>query len=273
MNGQLVEKQLAFHITTNCTLNCALCATLTPDYKKHHIARHTPFKQIVQEIKGVFEIYDFIEDITFSGGEPMLHPDLEKIVDECMKYSDQFANLRIFTNGTILPSDLLLSQMKQYRGKLSIVIDHYGPDLSVKAEQIVQTLENEGLICRVNRYYGQDQYYGGWVNYGSPSEYRGYTQQQLEEVYQHCHLAQYRCPGVFNGKLTNCSWALFGTDRGYMPLPEDEKQLINLLDSSIPLDEKKAIAMEFGKHPLWACQYCNGFDPEHSERFPAGEQL
>ena len=39
------------------------------------------------------------------------------------------------------------------------------------------------------------------------------------------------------------------------------------------LDEKKAIAMEFGKHPLWACQYCNGFDPEHSERFPAGEQL
>lgn len=273
MNGQLVEKQLAFHITTCCTLNCALCVTMVPEFKRRGLSRHIPYKQFAAECKAVFDIYNFIEDVTISGGEPLLHPELENIVDECMKYSGQFAHLRIFTNGTILPTDSFLSQLKQYREKLSIVIDHYGPDLSIKAGQIVKALEKESLSYRVNHYYGLEQHCGGWISYGSPSEYRGYSQEKMEEMYRHCHVAQYRCIGVFNEKMTNCCWGIFGRELGFMPVTEGEEQLIDLLDKSVPLERKKKIAADFGKTPLWACQYCNGFDSEHSERFPAGEQL
>lgn len=215
----LREKQLAFHITTKCTLNCKLCVSMIPEFKIRGKAKHVPFEQVAAEIHAVFAIYDYIEDITLSGGEPLLHPDLVKIIDTCMEYRQKFAHARIFTNGTCLPSDALLCRLKQF----------------------------------------------------SPS--RGYSETQLNDMYQHCHVAQYRCIGVYNGKMTNCCWGIFGKELGYMPLPENEMQLIDLLDDTISLEEKKQIASDFGKKPLWACQYCNGFDPESSQRYSAGIQI
>ena len=269
----LREKQLAFHITTQCTLNCKLCVSMIPEFKIRGKAKHVPFEQVAAEIHAVFSIYDYIEDITLSGGEPLLHPDLVKIIDTCMEYRQKFAHARIFTNGTCLPSDALLCRLKQFSPSLSLVIDDYGTGVSDKTEAIVRLLKDNGLTCRINCYHGSNQHCGGWVDYGSPAIYRGYSETQLNDMYQHCHVAQYRCIGVYNGKMTNCCWGIFGKELGYMPLPENEMQLIDLLDDTISLEEKKQIASDFGKKPLWACQYCNGFDPESSQRYSAGIQI
>ncbi len=50
-------------------------------------------------------------------------------------------------------------------------------------------------------------------------------------------------------------------------------EYIDLFSNRQTLEKKQQIAAEFGKRPITACQYCNGFDVERSSRFPAGEQL
>lgn len=269
----LYEKQLAFHITTRCTLNCAYCGTLMPEFKKRGLSKHIALEQIKEEIRAVFEIYDFIEDVTISGGEPLMHPELDEIINYCLSFRKQYKNLRIFTNGTIVPKDSLVDLIVENRNTLSLVIDDYGPTLSKQVTKIVNIMEQYGIHVRVNCYHGNEQHCGGWIDYGSPSTYRNYSAEYVQSMYQNCHVAQYRCIGVFNGKMTNCCWAVFGNELGYMPLPSGENQLINLLDCSVSIEKKKEIASNFGKNPLWACQYCNGFDVENSKRYPAGVQV
>ncbi len=157
---------------------------------------------------------------------------------------------------------------------MQIVIDDYGPQLSKKVQDISALFSQNGIPLRVNTYWGEQQHCGGWVNYGSPEQFRNYSPQELRNQYENCHVAQYRCIGVFNGKMVNCCWAIFGRELGFMPFDSSgpDYQLIDLLDGSISIQEKKQIAASFGKTPLWACQYCNGFDSEHSMRYPAGEQ-
>lgn len=270
---EIREKQLAFHITSACTLNCKLCVNLMPRFKEKGAARHIPLEQIKREISAVFQIYDYIEDVTISGGEPLLHPDVSKVVSFCMSYEKQFHSLRIFTNGTIVPKQQLIDQIREYGGKLSLVVDDYGPDCSAKVEAITSLFEKNSLPLRVNRYWGDDQHCGGWVNYGPLEQYRGYTKHQMENLYQNCHLAQYKCIEVYNGKMLNC-WAVFARELGYMPFENGtpDHQVIDLLDTDIPLNEKRQTAAAYGRAPLWACQYCDGFDVEKSKRYPAGEQ-
>lgn len=272
---ELQEKQLAFHVTSACTLNCKLCVNLMPRFKKRCLAGHIPLEQIEREISAVFRIYDFIEDVTISGGEPLLHPKLSEIVDFCMSFERQFHSLRIFTNGTILPRQRLVEQIKVGGGKLQLVVDDYGSEHSRKTGKIKALFEKNRLPLRINCYCGVEQHCGGWIDYGSPKQHRGYSGDELQKLYQNCHVAQYKCIGVFNGKMVNCCWAIFGRELGYMPFENGtpDPQLIDLLDTTVPLEEKRRIASAYGTTPIWACQYCNGFDLERSERFPAGEQV
>ena len=148
----LKEKQLAFDITMCCTLNCKHCALMTPRFKQVGLARHTPFDQIKKEYDSVFQIYDFIEDVTISGGEPLTHPNITDIVSYSMKFESQFDHLRIFSNGTIVPPKKLMEQFKCY-SKLSLVVDDYGPKVSTKVADIKKLFESENLPLRINIYY------------------------------------------------------------------------------------------------------------------------
>lgn len=56
---ELRERQLAFHITSACSLDCKLCVNLMPRFKEKKLARHIPLEQIKREISAVFQIYDY----------------------------------------------------------------------------------------------------------------------------------------------------------------------------------------------------------------------
>lgn len=275
MDMELKEKHLSFVITTVCTLNCRHCSSLIPYFKKTGAAKHTSLKVIQREIAAVFQIYDHIEDVTISGGEPLLHPELTEIVSYCMSFAKQFTSLRIFTNGTIIPKQELLAQIKAYDGRLTLTVDDYGPERSARVGDIAALFAQNGLPLRIIHYWGDDQHCGGWVKLGPPEQYRGYSPTELETMYKSCHFAQYKVLSVLNGKLSNCGRAIFGRELGLMSsenaLADD--QIIDLLDTNIPLSRKKEIAAAYGTTPLQACRYCGGFNSGHGERIPAGEQL
>ncbi len=267
---ELRERQLALQILTNCTLDCELCADYSPLYKVNNAHKITPLEQVEREIDCTFEIYDYIEDFTITGGEPLLHKDLDKILLKAMQHKDKFKSCRIFTNATIVPTAKLLKVCSDNSTKIEYVIDHYG-EHSCKADDMIKALEQNGITYRVNQYYGNDQHHGGWVDYGSPREYRGYSSEKVKKIHTNCHNANWKNLIVFDGKLHPCTQSTFGSDFNFFTPASDE--VVDLFDSTLTLEQKKNIALGFGTKPLVACQYCNGFDPVNSKRIFAGKQL
>ena len=258
-------------ILTPCTLNCNLCADYSPLYSKKDAHKIIPVSELKYELKKIFDIYDYIEDFTITGGEPLLHKELTDIVKKALAYKDQFSMCRIFTNGTILPSEALLKVMNEHSQKVQFVVDDYGEACSVHANDIQKMANSRNIAVRINTYSGSHQHCGGWVDYGSLSEYRNYKPEKVKSMVERCHNATWKNLLVFDGKLYLCTQMAFGADLGYFTPKPDE--FIDLHDEKLTLEEKKVIADHLGEKPTTACQYCNGFDVENSPRFPAGEQL
>lgn len=92
------ETRVAFHIVDHCNLNCQMCNKFAPLADKHFIDTESILKDI--EVLGKLTSHT-LELINITGGEPTLHPDLEKII-EAMRL--QFPNIpiRLMTNGILL---------------------------------------------------------------------------------------------------------------------------------------------------------------------------
>lgn len=261
----LITKRLAIIVTLKCTLNCRLCCNCVPLYKEKPLI---PKESILQDIAGVFQIYDKIEWLQFVGGELFLHPDMGDILHECLKYGMRFDKVILMTNGTVLPGQAALHEMKSLRGKIQVQISDYG-SLSVKARELEALLKENEIDYVTKPFYGDIQHYGGWVDCGG-FEDRRYSQELLEETFGNCWQIHLGNLHAYNGRLHNCIRSLFGQDLGYIQVPQDE--FIDLKSQELTLEEKRKIAGNFGKKPLEACRYCSGFDTKNAVRHPAAEQ-
>lgn len=270
----LDEKNLALHITSHCNLNCKLCAALIPYGRSKHALEHISLEQIKNDTDMIFLIYNHIDDFVVSGGEPLLHPSLPEIVRYCMRYQQQFDRLRIFTNGSIYPSDELVTVFHEFPNKIELVVDYYDPLLSCKASAIEENQHLLKIPVHINKYHGTDQHCGGWISLGDPTKKTESTPAENAIKFRKCHAAQYKCLTVFNGKLANCATSLFGYEFNCYSINQKAvEQDIIFLKKNCGIEDIKLRASLFGKQVLEACAYCNGFDVNSSERYPAGEQL
>lgn len=267
----LREKALGFMLTTSCNLNCKLCTASMPQFKKRGVRVFERAETYRRELAEIFRIYEHISTISISGGEPLLNQELADIAAITLReFHTQFDQFRIITNGTILPSNPLLDAIRTYaQGNADFQIDDYGTEQS-KVAEITQCLEETGIPYHIKKYHGEDQYCGGWIDLGPVDQKRAYSEVQAQYVIDHCRNAHMKCLIVFDGKLFLCPRAITGFALGTFDTIQNE--YIDLLGQTQSLAQKKQIAAEFGKKPIRACYYCNGYDPENSPRFSAGEQ-
>lgn len=251
-----------FWVNTICTLRCKKCITLTP-YHQNPI--NFPKESIFRDIDKFFEIYDWIDHFDIEGGESLLHPDLFQIIDKAFNYKKHFKKLHILTNGTLLPSEQLIDSCKSR--EVLFIIDNYG-DLSCKKNELIEILTANNIEYRIDKYYGKDQYFDGWVDFGDMQN-KNYSAEKKQDVFDNCRQAQVNAPYIKNGKIYLCSIQAAGVE--HIPLINGE--YINLLDDSVSIQERINIASNFGKKPLTTCNFCKGFDAESGERYPAAEQL
>ena len=84
-------------IIDNCNLRCPTCLYLLEDSKKFKRGHITP-----SEFLDVLERYNSqktAEVIFLTGGEPLLHPNLEELIDICKEFE---ASVKLSTNGILL---------------------------------------------------------------------------------------------------------------------------------------------------------------------------
>lgn len=97
-NKKLNIGMVEIHIVDHCNLKCKGCSHFSNISNEYYISPdefETSFKLLISR-------FDF-KVIGFIGGEPLLHPDLNKLITTVNKYYPQ-AIILITTNATLIPS-------------------------------------------------------------------------------------------------------------------------------------------------------------------------
>lgn len=271
MTERIELRRSVVNITARCTLKCKLCVMGAPFYEN---PPHYSYEVIEKTIDKYFQLVDYVQWYEFSGGEPFMHKDLHKMVEKTMEYSDQFDKLLILTNGTLMPSEDLMKVLKKYKDKMVIMISHYG-DLSNRAEDLIELFEGIGIELDVKKYYGDEQHFGGWVDYGDFKKYNR-SEEELERIFIHCGATKMcGCFTTHGGEMHWCVPSARGM-RLLGVIPRDKSDYIDLFDESLSIEEQRAKILSVNeKKYLKACDYCSGDHGTHdvTKRHKAAEQI
>lgn len=277
MENALHLARYSLVITQKCTLQCKLCAEYSPYVDNPETM---DFEEIKKEIDRSFAIIDSIGDFSFSGGEPLLNANIYQAISYASKYFDRIDNLLVLTNGTLVPSEEKLAKIMEENPKiiekLQFNVSNYGPNISKRVGDIEKVCEKLKIKCRVIKYYGEDLWCNGWIDFGDHS--KKYFSE--EETRAHAQTCNYRKNvffpiHYFNGKtvLARCSRSFWRNVWGITP--EKSKDLIFLPDEVTPRDVveyrqkiREMLDMEYTD----SCAYCNGMC-EDSPRCKPAEQL
>ncbi len=266
-----VLNKFSLIIVTRCNLRCRLCCEYVPQNK--------PFPDMTVEeekriLEAAFDVADHINTLHLTGGgEPFLHPQLSDLVDAAMAYSDRFDTLMLFTNCTVPVSQRLMETLVRNRDKILVQVSQYGkrPD---REPAILQSLEDNDIRCKVVNYSGENQDFGGWVDFG-PWEAQERNGDVLKQRFQNCAVTTAMRGNwrTRDGKVHWCSRSQRGMDLGLIPdCPED---YVDLFDSSSREEKQKKFNRIAASKYLSACDRCSGDQgtDDMQKRYPAAEQL
>lgn len=246
-------------ITTKCTLRCRNCDAYTP---YNNLQEHYDANCIIDSCKKILDIVGGVHAVDVLGGEPLLHPDLQKILDYLQK-ENRIEKVNIISNGTLIPNNTLLEILKS--PKFLMRISNYGK-FSSKMEQIVPLLHRNKINCEITNY----TYWDALPQLKETNE----TEEELTAKFKACTTNLFY---VRDGKLFYCTVAVNLTALKQKSLPWAEDDYLDLYDESIQND-LSAHVLRFlnrlyeGKH-INACKYCSGSHClQFNDKVPVAEQ-
>lgn len=249
-------KHLELPITTYCTLCCRHCANLMQYYDR---PRHGSVEQIIDSLTAVLSSVDGVALLRILGGEPLLHPELCRILDFCLK-EQKIKKIEVVTNGTLLFSEEALVSLTDRVGtkpNFEVCISDYGQN-SGKKDLLVRQLEEAGIAYKVE----SDK----WRAAGNISR-RNRDARALKKLFRYCS----RCVSLLNGELHICPRSSHGTDLHIVPKKQGE--YVAVLEYG---DDKKALRAAIRKllnrKYIEACNYCDGDNADLPKTEEAGEQ-
>lgn len=266
----LQVQRVSLIVSKKCTLKCKLCGALSPYIKSYH----PEFTFLKNEIDAFFRIVDTTGIIDISGGEPLMRgTDSDFVLGETVQYlahtyPEKFSRLRLFTNGTIIPSDRLCDVFKEVSVKkpFSITIDDYGkhsPHVSGIADKLAAY-----NIDFVIRDYIHDIHCGGWVDLRDISLKN--SEEEAKKIFSKCAIPQKLgcCLELLDGILSPCSVAATRYLCGMAEKNDDD--IIDLYADTAEMQEK--LNKILSSSCFVSCFYCDGGMSEDSKRCIPAEQ-
>lgn len=247
---ELFMPSIAILPTTRCNLRCKACLNFTTYIRQF---KDRPFSAVKKDVDLFFQNVDYLGLLHISGGEPLLYPEIAKLVRYIDgNYGDRMYSFETVTNGTVKPGEDFLQALRDTR--LRITVDDYREALPQFQEQIEENLE------RIRSYAGMDKVtlkrYEEWIDlYPYPQKNMG--KEELVQKYDRCHVPwqEYR-----DGKLYTCNYAAFAAEAGLVEEPDSAETY----DLSAHNKEKMKAAMEFRlgyseKGYAEFCKKCAGY--------------
>jgi hypothetical protein len=260
---KLQADYLPVHITTYCTLKCRDCGNGIPRFQP---PRHSDKGVIIETLKSLFSIFEFTTELRLAGGEAFLHPDICEIALEARKYRSQFERLVIATNATYVPKDEVLRTLSGLDCNFIVNVDDYGA-LSKKLNELLAALKNYGVKYIMHSYNDDEQYCGGWIDFGMDFSYRNYSPEQLRRTFDVCRKNYY----IFDGRMYGCCPASAAYELGlFQPEPH---AVVDIIPMGRMLSDIVPDILKLKETPCTVCRYCNGFDVENGKRVKAAVQF
>lgn len=262
-------QHVAYAITLNCTLKCKRCSILSPYLKKTY---NPSFEMLKCNTEALFRIADSVEFVNITGGEPLLREvddTLVNTLDYLFEIPDvKLQKIRIYTSGTIVPSDALCEEIVRLAAKKTFwfEIDDYG-ERSIRLDELIKKLEFYKIKYN-KRDYSKDLYFDGWVDFRHTNDKKR-SGQSAKKLFDKCSCGDALSVGFVDGLLFACP----ATCVRYMcgEIDKDHPEVIDLFGNREQMREKW-ISLSESKF-FESCIYCPDGICKDSKRFMPAEQV
>ena len=255
--GKLLSHWMNFVVSTRCNLNCKGCAIF---YEYHVSPQHVIFDEFKHHIDLVFSKYDMMYSFHLSGGEPLLNKEFGKFVAYVNDtYGDRIYDLFVVTNGTIVPSDQVLSALQ--KKKWWMQIDDYTAVSQVASRnmpKLLQKLREWDIPYQLVKAEH-------WFDLFPADKEHGFTESELIEWRGNCNTY---LQAVQHGKIYSCCYVEYARTAGVVT--ESENEFIDIATAT------KAELLEFRmgyttKGYIDYCKRCHGVG-KNAKHIPAAVQ-
>lgn len=259
--GLFVIPQIGFSLTTRCTLRCQHCIALSPLFEQPAGARFThemlSFEDYKAQLDELLAGVDGVRRLFLHGGEPLLNPDLAKIVDYSAA-QDKITLVELITNGTLACSPELLDALERHKHKVYLAINNYSVNPALEGrlryKEVIAALEARGIKHPL---YSELSWFRQ-----EPLRDRGMNTAEVRAALAGCwcrHSLQ-----ILGGVLAICPRASIGHRLGIVPTPDED---LIFLDGSVP-DMRARLKDYYARDSFVACGYCA---PQTDVIPPAGQ--
>lgn len=234
---------LELHILDHCNLNCAGCDHYCPLVTEE---KFIDIEEFTEDIKELSKKIDF-KIIRLMGGEPLLHPHVNKFIEVTRKYYPS-NDIRIVSNGILIPAmkQDFWDTMKENRIKFDLskyppASDNFSKYLDIIAAHNISI----GNIHVANEFMAT-------INPKGDSD--------PIEAYKHCYSRE--CVNLMNHRVYNCSQCYRGYYNKYFNAHLAEMEGIDIYKNSGRKIKKFLLTI-----PGNACKYCTVSPYSHSREW------
>lgn len=253
MGAKLIIPHLGILVTTYCNLNCRDCADLIPKRER----RHYKPEDIKEDLEKVLQAVEYIEEVLVIGGEVLLYPWLEEIID-FLGEREKIGKIIITTNCAMKPEEKLLACLK--RNKVLVRCSGYLEHVTPDRQEVVQRYKDSALEL-------EDLKNMTWLSMGNAHK-RERTVKELQKVFKTCSMRD--CVTLtWGGKIFYCSRQLSASEIELYPDPE-EYEYVDVRNTK---NLKEAFRKFYELSYISTCNYCDGISCVTSRIVPTATQI
>ncbi|MCI5873706.1 MAG: D-alanyl-lipoteichoic acid biosynthesis protein DltD [Clostridiales bacterium] len=241
MNGKrqkMVIPHLGILVTSYCNLNCRRCADLIP--KRRNV--HYRLEDVKQDMEKVLAAVSYIEEVLVIGGETLLYPWLEEVLDFCGN-QEKVGKLIITTNGSISPTEEVLECLK--REEVLVRVSGYPEYVVPNRREIIERYITSGV--RIENLENMQ-----WADIGEPYK-RKRPVSELKKVFRTCSMRD--CVAMqHEGKIFYCSRSASAYETEIYPFPLEAEFIDVRKEKKLSQKIREFYALPY----ISTCDYCDG---------------
>ncbi len=241
--GLFISPSVTVYVTQKCSLRCKDCGSLIPYYRS---PKNFSVEQIVETIKQYAFAFDIVPEMSFSGGEPFLHPQFHKICNEVSKISN-IIFINFTTNGTIIPTEKKLEQLSLCGA--DVHQSDYGK-LSKKQSELFELCNKHNIYCDIN-FVNSNKMWTPKPEFKKRN--RGAALNN--KYYKECVRSNRYCHQLMVGELYKCPASLNGTQLEL--LPKITNDIVKLFVNGDHQTKNRVRKFILRANAIGACDYCN----------------
>jgi len=241
---QTISPSVTILVNERCNLKCQDCAAFVP-LNKDPVTYSSD--TIIKALQIYCKSFDFVYRVCIMGGEPLLHREINRILEAVMKL-DNVLFIDIATNGTILPQGRTLDLINDLGATFEI--SDYG-DVSRKMPQIIEMCQQRNMVHFIQRY-------DFWATIG-PSIDRKRDFFNRAETFIKCTKNIGITNHIVGENLSRCIYSAMTSRLKLVPQFNDDH--VNLFGEEEGLVQRIR-ALTFRSDPLETCNYCLGTERE-----------